>query len=193
MNIGEERGAKSKKKKKKRNRNPADKALARIIYATSCFGAIPLLRSFFRALKSLSKRLADACFFLRRAGPDNAPRPTLADRGSGSSSSSSTYSTGTGTGTAPAQLRDASDLVWQAGIRVRVSTCPNMLSNPPPRWLRVSLGPPYLRCAKVKSLLPFRIAEVSGCVTSLFYKWENGFDSPTTRASASINRNRNRK
>jgi hypothetical protein len=85
------RGTGSKIKKKKKD--PADKSLARATYATSCFGtrAIPLLRSFFRALQSLSKSLADGYFFLRRLAP-TTPHSTLADRGFGSI----TYSIGSG-------------------------------------------------------------------------------------------------
>jgi hypothetical protein len=63
MHIGEERDAKKKKK------DPADKALAHITYATSCFGtrAIPLLAPIFRALQSTSKvwlTLTDISFFV---------------------------------------------------------------------------------------------------------------------------------
>lgn len=59
---------------KKKKKDPADKALARITYATSCFGtrAIPLLRSFFRALQSLSKSLAVGL-------APTTPHSTLAD------------------------------------------------------------------------------------------------------------------
>ncbi len=54
-------------------KDPADKTMARMTHVTSDFGmrAIPLLRSFFRALKSC---LADGYFCLCRARPDNNPR-----------------------------------------------------------------------------------------------------------------------
>jgi len=95
-----------------KKKDPADKAVARIItYATSCFGtrAIPLLRSFFRALQSSSKVWLMDISFSVGASPDN-PHSTLADRGSGSIA----YSIDSGS--AP-----RCNLVGQPGIRV--STC----------------------------------------------------------------------
>jgi hypothetical protein len=66
MNI-----CKIKGKKKGEKKNPADKAqVARVIYAyaTSCYGtrAIPLLRSFFRALRLSYQKgwLTDISFFV---------------------------------------------------------------------------------------------------------------------------------
>lgn len=127
--------------------------------------AIPLLRSIFRALKSSNQKgwLTDISFFVGLA--PTAP-PHWADRRSGSS----TYSIGTGAGSSSAPKRV---LVGQAGIRL--STCPNMLYSPPPRWLQllVSLGPPYLRCSN-KSPLPFRIAEVSARARTLHLYSING-------------------
>lgn len=55
-----------------KKKDPADKTLAgHNTYATSCFGtrAIPLLRSFFRALQSLSKSLADGKVFFVGLAP----------------------------------------------------------------------------------------------------------------------------
>jgi len=103
-------------------KDPADKALARMTHATSCFGtrAIPPLPPFFRALQSSSKSLADGYLFVL-SSPDNS---TLADRGHGSSSSS----IGIGTSSAlSAQLPDT-DFVGHVGIRA--CTCPIMQSSP---------------------------------------------------------------